>query len=49
MKINGEPVDPELLSGEFQRLMQTQADRPDEVKVSEDEVKKIKAEAQKTR
>jgi peptidyl-prolyl cis-trans isomerase C/foldase protein PrsA len=49
MKINGEPVDPELLSGEFQRLMQTQADRPDEVKVSEEDVKRIAEDSVITR
>ena len=44
MKIDGVEIDEQLLSGEFRRLMQSQADRPEELKVPEDEVKRIVAE-----
>jgi parvulin-like peptidyl-prolyl isomerase len=44
MKIDGHQIDPQELTNEFHRLMQSQADRPDDLKVSEDEVRELARE-----
>ncbi len=44
MKIDGELVEPEELSAEFRRLMQSQQDRPDALRLPEEEVRTLAVE-----
>ena len=44
MKIDGEHVDPQELSAEFRRLMESQADRPDALRVSEEDLREMAVE-----
>jgi parvulin-like peptidyl-prolyl isomerase len=41
MKINGQEIDPQRLSSEYQRLMDSQNDRPAQLQVSEQELQEI--------
>lgn len=43
MKIDGEPIPEEELSREFRRLMQSQQDRPEALKLPEEEIKTLAA------
>ena len=44
MKIDGEVIEPEELSAEFRRLMESQQDRPDVLRLPEDEVRGLAVE-----
>ena len=44
MKIDNQPIDPAELSAEFRRLMQSQADRPEDLKLGEDQVRDLAIE-----
>lgn len=44
MKIDGEQVEPHELSAEFRRLMESQADRPDALRVSEADIRNMAVE-----
>jgi parvulin-like peptidyl-prolyl isomerase len=41
MKINGQEIDPQRLSSEYHRLVDSQKDRPKELKVSDEELQEI--------
>ena len=41
MKIDGEPVDPNELSAEFRRLMESQKERPQELRLPDEDVRRI--------
>ena len=44
MKIDNQPIDPAELSAEFRRLMQSQADRPQDLTLGEEEVRALAVE-----
>ncbi|MFW5826389.1 MAG: peptidylprolyl isomerase [bacterium] len=44
MKIDNQPIDPAELSAEFRRLMQSQADRPEDLKLGEEQVRRLAVE-----
>lgn len=44
MKIDGEVIEPEELSAEFRRLMQSQQDRPDALRLPDEEVRELAVE-----
>ncbi len=44
MKIDGEPIEPDELSAEYQRLMDSQRDRPDALRLPDDKVRELATE-----